>query len=478
MRRFRSQAEGAAARGKPSKATTGNTTDIFSLRFALGYGLHIPLSVLLACIGSIAAGIFAFDQHYRVDPAKDELAEAKQRLSQETDTADRIRKESQAADIANRAALQDMDAPVLMTPTNGEEVTTTEIPFHWHFTKAVSPQSYVIEIVPMDSAGAESIVRAVVNPENERFYLPTKDLGSTRRAMWRVVPGTADADGIRALGRSSLYGAFSWDPSTIARVRRTGDLIIGTNPQLSGPFERQDEGTGKPIGLDIDLAKWLSQRIQENLKLNAPIRIRWRILEWEELLPSLQHNDVDLTISSMTRTLQRERDFRGVHFSAGYYQTHQILIARPEREFHSLKSLNGRIVGTIADTTNQQAAHLLRERIKFNIRDDFKTFDDLYAALDNETIDAALVDDVFVFDKIAAKRYAKVGDILDGELHKTSFYKDVIGGDTESYALAVSDAGNTAQVGEKSLLELINASLSSDAGKAFVKQLVQSAPNR
>src|SRR5690349_6557503 len=163
----------------------------------------------------------------------------------------------------------------------------------------------------------------------------------------------------------------------------------------------------------------------------------------------------------MTRTTERETRFKGVRFTDGYYTTHQILVGRPESGIATVRDLGAaHTVGVMRDTTNQQAAQALARRHGFKVRDAYTTFDDLYSALDSHVIDAALVDDVFVHDKLANRRFKRIGAELDSALRDTRFYRDIIGYPSETYAIAVSDAGLARSGGER-FIDVVNEQLRS-----------------
>lgn len=425
------------------------------------------ISIGLLC--TIVAAAYTLVLLFLVGPVQKQLDEANLKLSASDSAARAKDKEYQDLDAAYRALAKISSSPLLVSPADEAEVVAREIPFRWRYQTAGKFQTYLLEIVPLDSPASRKLLE-VVRPEDEVYYFPNSLLANNRRIFWRVMPGKMVSGAPVITGTPSPYGYFTWDPSVIEHIRRTGRLVVGINPQLTGPFERQD-ASGQLEGLDVELVTWLTSRLAEKIKpLGESLTVEFNRLPWDELLPSLLRHDVDVVISSMTRTSEREQMYPGVRFTRGYFLTHQILIGTHNAQFQMPRDLNSKLtIGTISDTTNQKAAKLLAERHGFKVRDEFHTFDDLYSALDQQRIDLALVDDVFVYDKLSSQRYKQFLK-LDEELRKTSFYKEVIGAEQEEYAIAVNDSVGQGP-GTETLVEMLNSLLESPEGKAHLAQL-------
>ncbi len=98
----------------------------------------------------------------------------------------------------------------------------------------------------------------------------------------------------------------SWAGEVLDRIARTDTLRVGmtgTQP----PFSVRNKD-GNLMGMDVDLAKVLADTIGVDLELVE--------LPFAELLPALEEGDVDMVLSGMTATL--ERNMR-VAFVGPYY---------------------------------------------------------------------------------------------------------------------------------------------------------------
>jgi len=121
------------------------------------------------------------------------------------------------------------------------------------------------------------------------------------------------------------------------------------------PFEMRDPA-GRPAGVSVDLAEALAE------SLGRPLRIV--PTDFQGLLPALQSGGIDLVISSMTRTTERERQ---IAFSNPYVATGLCLLVSADSDVGSVDDLNqpGRTVVVRTGTTGHVYAqnHLNQARI-------------------------------------------------------------------------------------------------------------------
>ena len=93
------------------------------------------------------------------------------------------------------------------------------------------------------------------------------------------------------------------------RIEQRGQLIVGTAGSM--PPMNMTAKNGKIIGFEIDLARYLADSMDVNLKVeNMP---------FSELLPALKAGKVDMIMSGMTITVARNSDvaFVGPYFVSG-----------------------------------------------------------------------------------------------------------------------------------------------------------------
>ncbi len=92
-------------------------------------------------------------------------------------------------------------------------------------------------------------------------------------------------------------------------ITKKGELIVGTAGSMP-PFNMTTKG-GEIIGFDIDLAQYLADGMGVDLKLE--------VMPFADLLPALENGKVDMIISAMTITPERNLKFSfvGPYFVSG-----------------------------------------------------------------------------------------------------------------------------------------------------------------
>jgi polar amino acid transport system substrate-binding protein len=113
-----------------------------------------------------------------------------------------------------------------------------------------------------------------------------------------------------------INDAYAVDGSpTISRIMKTGKLVLGTSGNM--PLMSEQTEKGNLIGFDIDLAQALAESM--NVKLET------KVLPFEELIPALESNKVDVVLSNMTMTT--DRNMR-VAFAGPYFVSGKCIITR------------------------------------------------------------------------------------------------------------------------------------------------------
>lgn len=103
------------------------------------------------------------------------------------------------------------------------------------------------------------------------------------------------------------------------RMSKSDYLILGTSPTFM-PFEYiVGEDGDEIVGFDIEIAKKIANDLGRELKIE--------VLNFEELIPSLEVGIIDMAICTMTITKERSEH---VDFSVPYYADSQIIIVRAD----------------------------------------------------------------------------------------------------------------------------------------------------
>jgi len=114
---------------------------------------------------------------------------------------------------------------------------------------------------------------------------------------------------------SSLYAADN--SPVLSRIHKSGKLILGTSGTM--PLMSEKTMTGEVIGYDIDLANALAE--------SMGVELVTKVLPFNELIPALQQGKVDIVLSNMTMTVERNMQ---VAFAGPYFTSGKCLITKEE----------------------------------------------------------------------------------------------------------------------------------------------------
>ena len=103
----------------------------------------------------------------------------------------------------------------------------------------------------------------------------------------------------------------------LSRIQKRGTLIVGTAGNMP-PFNMTTKA-GEIIGLDADLAKIMASAMDVKLELQA--------MDFAKLLPALEAGEVDMVLSSMTMTPERNLKFA---FVGPYFLSGKAFLAREQ----------------------------------------------------------------------------------------------------------------------------------------------------
>jgi polar amino acid transport system substrate-binding protein len=103
----------------------------------------------------------------------------------------------------------------------------------------------------------------------------------------------------------------------LTRIKESGKLTVGTSGSM--PLMSEKLMTGELAGFDIDMAKALAETMGVELELKS--------LPFAELIPALESGKVDMVISNMTMTI--ERNMR-VAFAGPYFVSGKCMVTREQ----------------------------------------------------------------------------------------------------------------------------------------------------
>ncbi|BBO84962.1 amino acid ABC transporter substrate-binding protein [Desulfosarcina ovata subsp. sediminis] len=110
------------------------------------------------------------------------------------------------------------------------------------------------------------------------------------------------------LSTTSLAQDQDEGATTLSRVVSSNVLRVGVNPNFK-PFSFEQDG--KRVGVDIDIANLLAEKLGVKVEFFAPE-------SFSDLIPMLQANQIDIIIAGMSITFDRAK---AVDFSVPYFET-------------------------------------------------------------------------------------------------------------------------------------------------------------
>jgi len=118
--------------------------------------------------------------------------------------------------------------------------------------------------------------------------------------------------------------------------------VLNVGMELAYPPFEMSTKDGKPSGVSVDLAKAIGKSIGRKVIIKN--------IAWDGLIPSLKTKKIDMIISSMTITKQREKV---VSFSIPYAKSDLALLVNPTSGVKSVEDLNhaGKVIAVKKGTT-------------------------------------------------------------------------------------------------------------------------------
>jgi len=144
--------------------------------------------------------------------------------------------------------------------------------------------------------------------------------------------------------------------------KEISELRIGMELQYP-PFETTDT-KGNPSGISVDIARALGKYLKQDVKIIDTA--------WTGLIPSLQSGSIDLILSSMTITEERDKT---IDFSIPYARSNLVLLVAKDSPIKKFQDLNapGRVLAVKLGTTGEIAAKGYLTKGKIHVFDEVAT---------------------------------------------------------------------------------------------------------
>ena len=116
------------------------------------------------------------------------------------------------------------------------------------------------------------------------------------------------------------------------------------------PFESIDNGTDNYVGIDIDIANHIAEKLGKELEIND--------MQFSALVPTMESGRADLIISGISPTEERQKV---LSFSNPYYFPMNAIICAKGADYTELGQLEGKIIGVSMGTSYAEIAKSVKD---------------------------------------------------------------------------------------------------------------------
>lgn len=178
-----------------------------------------------------------------------------------------------------------------------------------------------------------------------------------------------------------LHVAAAETDPVLDRVKANQELVVGLSADYA-PFEFHATVDGKDtiVGFDVSIAEKIAEDLGVKLKVEE--------LGFDALLGALKTGKVDMVISGMNPTPEREKE---VNFTNGYMTvTQKVVVRKADKErFSSIDKLNGATVGVQKQSYQEELA---ASELPDSDVTSLQKVPDLITNLTNEKIDGVILE--------------------------------------------------------------------------------------
>jgi polar amino acid transport system substrate-binding protein len=205
------------------------------------------------------------------------------------------------------------------------------------------------------------------------------------------------------------------EDETWARIQQTGLMRVGMDASWP-PFEYIDEATGQIVGLDVDLARSISQRLG--------IEVEFVNVGFDSLNDALYVSRFDAIVSALPYDPLLYGD---VAYSISYFNAGQVLVVRAgetemsesaNQQISKVNDLSGKRLGVEWGSEGDVLGRQFQKKTEGLSLQSYMAPQDVLWALKEGEVEAAIVDAVSSYEFIATEGSVQVaGDPLTDELY-------------------------------------------------------------
>ena len=180
---------------------------------------------------------------------------------------------------------------------------------------------------------------------------------------------------------------------------QTGKKVVIGFDNTFVPMGFQDK-SGKDVGFDIDLANAVFEKYG--------IKVQWQAINWDLKETELKNGNIDLIWNGYSKTDERDSI---VQFTKQYMVNEQVIVVKKSKNIKAISDLKDKVLGAQNgssgyDTFNS-SPEVLKNIVKNNDATQYESFNEALIDLENDRIDALLI------DKVYANYYLKQQNKLD-----------------------------------------------------------------
>ena len=163
-------------------------------------------------------------------------------------------------------------------------------------------------------------------------------------------------------------------------------IVIGFDNTFV-PMGFQDK-SGKNIGFDIDLANEVFKKYN--------IKVQWQAINWDLKETELKNGNIDLIWNGYSKTSEREKN---VLFSDEYMINEQVIVTKKSKNIVNKDQLKDKVLGAQTGSSGYDSFNsnpeILKRIVKNNDATQYESFNEALIDLENDRIDALLIDRVY-----------------------------------------------------------------------------------
>lgn len=163
-------------------------------------------------------------------------------------------------------------------------------------------------------------------------------------------------------------------------------IVIGFDNTFV-PMGFQDK-SGKNIGFDIDLANEVFKKYN--------IKVQWQAINWDLKETELKNGNIDLIWNGYSKTSEREKT---VLFSDEYMINEQVIVTKKSKNIVNKEQLKDKVLGAQNGSSGYDSFNsnpeILKNIVKNNDATQYESFNEALIDLENDRIDALLIDRVY-----------------------------------------------------------------------------------